>query len=146
MNGGPAVNQPESNKEGQPAAVQAALLGLCPRCGAKSLFEGPVRFAPRCKQCGLDFSQFNVGDGPAAFLTLIIGALVVILALWLEFSVHPPFWVHALIWIPVIAGSTVLGLRVSKAWLLQAEYWRRAKEVTGGDVGSETEADEADKP
>jgi len=129
------VKQPESNKEGQPAAVQAALLGLCPRCGGKTLFEGPARFAPSCKKCALDFAQFNVGDGPAAFLTLIIGALVVILALWLEFSVHPPFWVHAVIWIPVIAGSTIWGLRVSKAWLLQAEYWRKAKEVTGGDVG-----------
>ncbi|MCB5424004.1 DUF983 domain-containing protein [Altererythrobacter sp. CC-YST694] len=140
------MNQPKANKEGQPAAVQAALLGLCPRCGAKCLFEGLARFAPCCKQCGLDFAQFNVGDGPAAFLTLIIGALVVILALWLEFSVHPPLWVHALIWMPIIAGSTIWGLRVSKAWLLQAEYWRKAKEVTGGDVGGETEADEAGRP
>ena len=30
---------------------------------------------PRCRACGLDFARFNVGDGPAAFLTLIVGAL-----------------------------------------------------------------------
>ncbi|WEK47555.1 MAG: DUF983 domain-containing protein [Candidatus Andeanibacterium colombiense] len=116
--------QPDT--EGQPAAARAALLGLCPRCGAKGLFGGLVKFAPKCRACGLDFSEFNVGDGPAAFLTLIIGALVVILALWLEFSVHPPLWVHAIVWPPVIFGATMGGLRVTKAWLLQAEYWRKA--------------------
>ncbi len=61
-----------------PAVV--ALRGLCPRCGAPGLFAGFVRFAPACAACGLSFDQFNVGDGPAAFLTLGVGALVTILA------------------------------------------------------------------
>ena len=120
--------------EGQPAAAQAALLGLCPQCGSKTLFGGLVKFAPRCRVCGLDFDRFNVGDGPAAFLTLVIGALVVVMALVLEFKVHPPLWVHALVWLPVIFGATIWGLRVTKAWLLQAEYWRKAKEVVQSDV------------
>lgn len=122
------------NTEGQPAATQAALFGLCPKCGSKTLFDGLVKFAPLCRVCGLDFAQFNVGDGPAAFLTLVIGALVVALALWLEFSVHPPLWVHAVVWLPVIFGATIGGLRVTKAWLLQAEYWRKAKEALHSDV------------
>ena len=50
-----------------------AARGQCPSCGAPTLFDGPVRFAARCRACGLDYSQFNVGDGPAAFLTLIVG-------------------------------------------------------------------------
>ena len=76
-----------------------------------------------------------MGDGPAAFLTMIIGALILVLALWLEFSFHPPFWVHAIIWIPVTAAAVAYGLRISKAWLLQAEYWRKAKEAGGKDIG-----------
>ncbi len=120
--------------EGQPAAAQAALFGLCPQCGGKTLFRGVAQFAPKCSACGLDFSAFNVGDGPAAFLTLIIGAVVVILALWLNFTLHPPLWVHALIWLPVILLSVMGGLRVSKAWLLQAEYWRKAKEAGHADI------------
>ncbi|MBS1239755.1 MAG: hypothetical protein H6R45_461 [Proteobacteria bacterium] len=124
-------DQPDT--EGQPAAAQAALLGLCPKCGAKTLFDGLTKFAPSCRACGLDFARFNVGDGPAAFLTLIIGAVVVMLALWLEFSVHPPFWVHGLLWLPVIVLATIGGLRVTKAWLLQSEYWRKAKEAVHSD-------------
>lgn len=129
--------QDNPDTEGQPAAAQAALLGLCPQCGAKTLFDGAIKFAPRCSACGLDFTRFNVGDGPAAFLTLIIGALVVGLAAWLEFSAHPPVWVHVLIWPAFIAGATIGGLRISKAWLLQAEYWRKAKEVVNDDFGQE---------
>ena len=53
-------------QKGQPGLVEAALLGLCPECGAKTLFSGPAKFAERCEKCGLDYAAFNVGDGPAA--------------------------------------------------------------------------------
>ena len=122
------------DKKGQPEISRAALFGLCPQCGAGTLFEGPVKFAPRCRACGLDFSRFNVGDGPAAFLTLIIGAVVVGLALWLEVAVHPPFWVHALLWIPFTVVAVLGGLRISKAWLLAAEYRNNAREAGSREV------------
>lgn len=122
------------SEKGQPGIPAAALFGLCPQCGERSLFDGAARFAPRCPGCGLDYAQFNVGDGPAAFLTMIVGALVVGLAVWLEFSVHPPVWVHVVLWVPLVAGLTLWGLRVSKAALLAAEYRRRAVEATSSDL------------
>ncbi len=115
--------------KGQPGSTAAALFGCCPRCNERTLFEGPVKFAPRCAKCELDFSTFNVGDGPAGFLTLIIGALITGLALWLEVSVKPPFWVHIILWVPLTTGAVVLGLRMAKAALLQAEYHQRAGEA-----------------
>ena len=114
--------------EGQPGLVPAALFGLCPQCGARTLFAGVARFAPRCRSCGLDIAQFNVGDGPAAFLTLLIGALVVVLAVWLELSWHPPFWVHIVLWVPFVILTTIWGLRIGKAALLVTEYKRDAGE------------------
>jgi uncharacterized protein (DUF983 family) len=122
---------PETDKgpEGQPGIASAALFGLCPKCGARTLFAGSLaKFAPRCRACGLDFARFNVGDGPAAFLTLIIGALVTGMALWLEVAVHPPFWVHIVLWVPITAAAVVWGLRAGKAALLAAEYQRNAGE------------------
>jgi uncharacterized protein (DUF983 family) len=125
-------NQPIA---GRPSIASAALLGLCPKCGARSLFGGNLaQFAPRCRACGLDFQAFNVGDGPAAFLTLIIGALVTGLALWLELAWKPPFWVHIVLWVPITAGAVVWGLRGGKAALLASEYQRRAGEATGTDL------------
>lgn len=109
-----------------PAAV--ALRGLCPRCGARSLFDGAVRFAPKCGACGLDFTVFNVGDGPAAFLILIVGALVVGLAIWVELAAAPPFWLHLLLWPPIALGLVVGALRLAKGALLALEYRHKARE------------------
>ena len=107
---------------------EAALFGCCPRCGARTLFDGWIRFADRCPACGLDFSRFNVGDGPAAFLTLGLGTIIVALALWVQLSFEPPWWVHVILWVPLTIIGVMAGLRVVKAWLLATEYSRRAQE------------------
>ena len=122
------MNDPAPAAAAAPRVVDVALKGLCPQCGAKTLFAGTARFAPRCPACGLDFTMFNVGDGPAAFLTLIIGTIIVALAIALELSVHPPLWVHMLIWIPVTAASVLLSLRAAKGALIAAEYRNAARE------------------
>ena len=121
--------------KGQPGLVPAALFGLCPRCGARTLFAGVARFAPRCAECGLDFSAFNVGDGPAAFLTLIIGALITALAIGLELAAHPPFWVHIILWVPITTLAVIWGLRAGKAALLAVEFKRQAGEGQLKDEG-----------
>lgn len=110
------------------ALVRAALQGQCPRCETAPLFDGWVKFAPRCRACGLDYGKFNVGDGPAAFLILIIGALVTALALTLQLSAHPPFWVHVILWVPITTLLVILCLRASKAALLILEYRHQARE------------------
>ena len=106
----------------------AALFGLCPGCGSPTLFAGWTRFADRCRACGLDLARFNVGDGPAAFLTLIVGGLVVALALSLQLAAEPPWWLHVLLWPPVTVIGVILGLRVAKAALLQSEHRNKAGE------------------
>ena len=107
--------------------LSAAVTGQCPKCGERTLFGGWVSFAAKCRSCSLDFSSFNVGDGPAAFLIFIVGAITVVGALMVDGAFSPPWWVH-LIWIPVAAALTIGGLRVSKAWLLGQEYKHRARE------------------
>jgi uncharacterized protein (DUF983 family) len=112
----------------EPRPLDCGLKGLCPRCGAKTLFAGVARFAPKCAACGLDFSSFNVGDGPAAFLTLILGTAVVAAAIVLELSVGPPWWVHVILWAPITAAAVLASLRLAKGWLLALEYRNAAAE------------------
>lgn len=113
-----------------PGGLSAKLpFGRCPRCRARTLFGSVISFAPQCRSCGLDFSGFNVGDGPAAFLTLIVGALVSALAIWLQLAAEPPFWVHIVLWVPLTTFAVIAGLRYSKAKLLAAEYRRKAGEA-----------------
>lgn len=117
-----------TDRGGAPTPVAAAIEGLCPRCGARALFAGAVAFAPKCRLCGLDFACFNVGDGPAALLTLVIGAFVVTGAAVLQLTVEPPLWVQLAIWIPVTAAAVVGALRVAKGALLALEYRHAARE------------------
>ncbi len=87
-----------------------------------------MKFADRCRICWLDYAAFNVGDGPAAFLTLILGTLVVIGAVALELTIEPPLWVQLLLWTPVTLGGVVFSLRLAKGWLIALEYRNAAHE------------------
>jgi uncharacterized protein (DUF983 family) len=122
------VSNSEHDKMGQPGIAKAALFGLCPQCNARTLFQNVTNFAEKCTVCNLDYRSFNVGDGPAALLTLAIGAVIILLALTLDVAVRPPFWVHALIWIPVTAALVIVSLRMAKAALLILEYRNKAGE------------------
>jgi uncharacterized protein (DUF983 family) len=111
----------------QASPLEVALAGRCPRCRSKTLFAGWVGFADRCRDCDLDLSSFNVGDGPAPFLIFLIGGLLVGGALSLDAAFSPSWWVH-LIWGPVGLGLMILGLRCGKAIMLSQEYRHRARE------------------
>ncbi len=97
------------------------------------MFSGLISFAPKCRACGLDFFAFNVGDGPAAFLTLIVGALVTICAVLFELAFEPPWWLHVIIWLPVILVAVLGSLRIAKGLLIALEYRNRAREGRIGD-------------
>ena len=110
-----------------PSLAAATLKGLCPRCGADSLFAGTARFAPTCCGCGLDFAAIDVGDGPAAFLILIVGTIVAVAAIMVDLAYTPSWWVH-LIWLPVMIALTLFGLRLGKAALMFQIYHHGAGE------------------
>lgn len=116
----------------EPTPLLSASRGLCPRCGAKELFAGWVRFAARCSACGLDYSRFNVGDGPAALLIMLVGGIIVTLAIVTELSLHPPFWLHILLWVPLTVVLVIGALRLAKGLLLAFEY-RHSKESAPDD-------------
>ena len=121
------MNKPQDTK-GQPELFPAALFGLCPHCGQKTLFANLTRFAHKCRACGLDYDRYNVGDGPAAFLTLIVGGVILAFALVVELNFNPPIWVHAILWFPLTIAAVVGALRISKAVLLILEHRNEARE------------------
>ena len=114
----------------RPAAdpYRAGLGGSCPRCGQGPLFEGYLTLKPACSVCGLDYSFADSGDGPVAFVILVIGFLVVGLALWMEVTINPPLWVHFLIWIPLALVLSLIALRLFKGLLIALQYRNKAAE------------------
>lgn len=103
----------------------AGLRCRCPRCGEGPLFEGLLTVRERCTRCGLDLRAHDTGDGPAVFVILILGALVVIAALTVEVKYEPPLWLHAVLWPGFIVGGAIAMLRPLKATLVALQYRHR---------------------
>jgi uncharacterized protein (DUF983 family) len=104
---------------------RAAIGCRCPRCGQGRLFIGLLNVRPGCQTCGLDLSAQDAGDGPAVFVILFLGLIVVALAAIVEIRFSPPIWVHLLLWTPLILGGAVTMLRPFKAGLIALQYRHR---------------------
>ena len=105
----------------------AGLKGRCPRCGEGNLFAGYLDLAPACDACGLDYAFADSGDGPAVFIMMVVGFIVVGLALVTEIVFQPPYWVHVVLWLPLLLGLSLGMLRPFKATLIALQYVNRAQ-------------------
>jgi len=113
---------------GAPSPFVTGLSGRCPRCGQGRLFAGFLTVRPGCERCGLDYAFADAGDGPAVFVILLAGFLVVAAALIVEVVYQPPFWVHAALWGPMILIVTLAPLRLVKGLLIALQYHHKAAE------------------
>jgi uncharacterized protein (DUF983 family) len=123
------MNQPDTQQ--QQTAVSPYIAGLacrCPRCGKGKLYAGFLTLAPGCDACGLDYSFMDSGDGPAIFVIMIAGAIVVTAALITEVKYQPPFWVHAVLWLPLTLAVTLWPLRAIKSLLIALQFHHKAAE------------------
>lgn len=108
--------------------IVLGLKGRCPRCGQGKLFNGLLTLAPRCNVCELDYAFADSADGPAVFVMLLAGAIVAGVALFMEFSYEPVWWVHALVQIPLVLIVCLMMLRPFKGVLVTLQYANRAAE------------------
>lgn len=110
----------------------AGLAGRCPRCGRGRLFHGFLTVAPRCEVCGLDLSAQDSGDGPAAFIILAVGVVVVGAALVVEVREGWPVWLHLAVWLPLTLVLCLLLMRPFKATLIALQYKHRRHDFDAG--------------
>jgi uncharacterized protein (DUF983 family) len=109
------------------------IAGRCPRCGQGNLFSHFITVAPRCNVCDLAFDFADAGDGPAVFVMLFAGFLVVGIALWTEVTYEPPLWVHLAIFLPLTLIVCVGLLRPLKGLLIALQYRNRAEQGRLGE-------------
>lgn len=91
--------------------LMRGLTGHCPACGEGALFSGFLTYAKSCNFCGQSFEMEDAGDGPAFFIIVIVGLIVVFPALFVQLAFAPPIWLQALIWLPVTSVLVLLLLR-----------------------------------
>ena len=105
----------------------AGLMCRCPRCGKGKLFRGFLDLRERCEVCGLDYSFADSGDGPAVFVALFGGFIVLGAALWTEVVYQPPIWVHMVVFLPLTLIVCLGMLRPLKGVLIALQYRNKAE-------------------
>lgn len=108
--------------ERPPIHMGAVMRCRCPRCLEGHLFTQAIRSVDACRDCQLDLSRQDAGDGPAFFAITIVGTIVTLLAAVVEMKLSPPFWLHALLWVPLILVLSLGLLRIAKSYLIHLEY------------------------
>ncbi len=124
MTAGPSG--PEQNK-GQPGLVSAALSGLCPRCGAKTLFSEPAGLAEECANCGLDFLALERGGRFVGMVTMLLALALIMAALAVDEWLRPPLWASLVFWGPVTVGCVIGALRIYKTMWVYHQYEERSE-------------------
>ena len=107
---------------------RSGLLCRCPRCGQGKLYIAYLKIAPRCLACGLDYTFADAGDGPAVFVILIAGAFIVIAAVLVEVNYRPPYWLHAVLWLPLTLTLCLGMLPPFKAVMFAMQYRNQSGE------------------
>ena len=98
------------------------LRGRCPACGEGHLFRKFVKVADTCDRCGEPFHHHRADDFPAYLVIFVVGHLVVPLTLYVELAYAPPYWLHALIWGPLVLVLSVALLQPIKGMIVALQW------------------------
>lgn len=107
--------------------VSAGLRGRCPRCGEGALFKGFVAMPEGCQACGLSYKFADAGDGPAVFVILFAGFLIIALMFYVEQVYAPPIWLHLAIFLPLTMVVCLGMLRPLKGLLIALQFRNKAE-------------------
>lgn len=107
--------------------VSAGLRGRCPNCGEGALFKGFIAMPEGCQNCGQSYKFADSGDGPAVFVILFAGFLIVALMFYVEQVYAPPLWLHLTIFLPLTLIVCLGMLRPLKGLLIALQFRNKAE-------------------
>jgi uncharacterized protein (DUF983 family) len=91
-------------------AIGRGLRGRCPACGKGSIFNGFLRVAEACHECGAPLGLARADDAPPYFTILVVGHIVIPLLFIVDRSADQlPLWMMSAIFLPLTLGLA-LGL------------------------------------
>ncbi|SJZ75802.1 Uncharacterized conserved protein, DUF983 family [Enhydrobacter aerosaccus] len=103
-------------------ALLRGLLGRCPACGEGHLFRAFVKVAEHCERCGEPFHHHRADDFPAYVVIVLVGHIIVPLAMIVEIAYSPPYWLHTLIWLPLVLVLSIGLLQPIKGMIVALQW------------------------
>lgn len=122
-------------------AIKRGMRLKCPNCGEGKLFRSYLKVANSCESCGEPLHHHRADDAPAYFTMFIVGHIIVagVMALENGSNPPPPYWVHALIWIPSLIILSLVSLPIIKG-ILVAYQWALRMHGFGDEIDEEDTA------
>ena len=118
-------------------SMRRGWFGRCPNCGRGKMFRAFLKVADQCPACREALHHHRADDAPAYFVILIVGHVVVPLALIVEVAYSPPYWVHAVLWLPLTLGLAIGLLQPVKGAIVG---WQWANYMHGFDPNAQDDA------
>lgn len=113
-------------------SLQRGANAKCPKCGEGRMFEGFLTVRDTCPNCGEALHHQRADDAPPYIVCFIVGHVVVGTMLYYEVLVHPPMWLHAIIFLPLTVVLSLALLRPVKGTLI-ALQWAKGMHGFGAD-------------
>ena len=141
----PGESAPEGALPKRPMwrSIRRGWFGRCPNCGTGKMFRAFLKVADPCPNCGEALHHHRADDAPAYFDILIVGHVVVPLALIVEVAYSPPYWLHAMIWLPLTLALAIGLLQPIKGAIVA---WQWANYMHGFDPNAQADDDTATGP
>ena len=89
--------------------IKRGLKKKCPNCGNFPIFSKYIKTFNKCKNCGINFTDYKSDDGPAYCTIFIVGHILIPLILLTEKHLSPPTILQMIIW-PVLTIFLTLWL------------------------------------
>ncbi len=115
-------------------AIGAGVMCRCPQCRRGPLYAGFLRLKEQCEVCGFDMAAADTGDGPAVFVILIGGALVIGPAFYLQITQGWSPGATMAFALPLTLMICLGLLRPFKAVLIALQVHNRASQVRNTDL------------
>ena len=114
-------------------AMRRGFLGRCPNCGQGKMFRAFLKVADNCPACGEELHHHRADDAPAYFNIVIVGHIVVPLVLAVEVTLAPAYWIHFVLWFPLILALSFGLMQPIKGAIVA---WQWAHRMHGFDPES----------
>ena len=102
--------------------LMRGMMGRCPACGEGKLFRAFVKVADRCPACGEDLHHHRADDFPAYLTIFLVGHLVVPIAMYVEIAYQPSYWLHTILWAPLVIVLSIGLLQPIKGMIVALQW------------------------
>lgn len=116
-------------------AIWRGVRGRCPACGCGKLFRAFLKPVPACAACSEDWLAQASDDFPPYVVILLLGHVIAPGMIALETLVHPPLWVHLIIWMPLAVILAISLIQPVKGGVMALQWWHGARPRDAPDEG-----------